>query len=377
MRHILPSPWTGLILLVLLTPMVVLVSYIFTENTRVMYLWQYGLLQNDLGNTLLLACGAAGLSLLLAVPAAWLQVRYCFPLRRTLNFTHVLPLSIPAYVLAYVYADLTSFAGPIQTTLRALVPQQPWLPAIVDMRNLQGAIMVFAFGLYPYAYLILRRTIKQQGDNWLEVAQSLGSPRTEALLRIALPMLRPALIIAGALVVLECLSDLGVAELLGVRTLALRIKVLWLNKGELGSAAVVAFLLFTLSIAVFIAQRHLQQRHHSHRTPRPIKRIMLSGVPAVLATLYNMMLPMLGFGIPVFWLIRQPLSSNAWQDETLWHVAMNSLMTAILVACIALLVALALLVKLRFTNGLENRYGIALASYGYGTPGLVLGCSCT
>jgi iron(III) transport system permease protein len=59
-----------------------------------------------LGNTLSLAASVALTTLGLGLSLAWLIVRYEFPGRRLWEWALALPLAMPTYVLAYVYAHL-------------------------------------------------------------------------------------------------------------------------------------------------------------------------------------------------------------------------------------------------------------------------------
>ena len=71
-------------------------------------------------NTLFLlvavACGVVSMGVL----SAWLVTAYRFPGRDTLEWALMLPLAMPAYVMAYAYTDWLQFTGPVQTALRAL-----------------------------------------------------------------------------------------------------------------------------------------------------------------------------------------------------------------------------------------------------------------
>ena len=64
------------------------------------------------GNTLLLCCAVAPGVILVGVGTAWLTAMHDFPGKRLFCWALVLPLAMPAYVLAYVYTDLLQFAGP-------------------------------------------------------------------------------------------------------------------------------------------------------------------------------------------------------------------------------------------------------------------------
>jgi iron(III) transport system permease protein len=66
-------------------------------------------------------CGCASASagvVVVGVTTAWLTAMHDFPGRRFFEWALVLPLAMPAYVLAYVYTDFLQFVGPLQTWLR-------------------------------------------------------------------------------------------------------------------------------------------------------------------------------------------------------------------------------------------------------------------
>ena len=71
------------------------------------------------GNTALLlvavACGVVSIG----VVAAWLVTAYRFPGHALLQWALLLPLAMPAYVMAYAYTDWLQFTGPVQSALRA------------------------------------------------------------------------------------------------------------------------------------------------------------------------------------------------------------------------------------------------------------------
>jgi ABC-type Fe3+ transport system permease subunit len=58
-------------------------------------------------------CGAGGYCQAAAVTL------FDFPGRRTFEWALLLPLAMPAYVVAYAYTDFLQFSGPLQTWLRA------------------------------------------------------------------------------------------------------------------------------------------------------------------------------------------------------------------------------------------------------------------
>ena len=63
------------------------------------------------GNTLALMAGVAIGVVLLGVPSAWLVSMFRFPGSQVFDWALILPLAMPAYVIAYAYTDLLQFAA--------------------------------------------------------------------------------------------------------------------------------------------------------------------------------------------------------------------------------------------------------------------------
>lgn len=69
-------------------------------------------------DSLVLMLGVCTGALLIGVPAAWLTSIHEFPGRRLFEWALLLPMAIPAYIIAYTYVGLLEFAGPVQSALR-------------------------------------------------------------------------------------------------------------------------------------------------------------------------------------------------------------------------------------------------------------------
>ena len=78
---------------------------------------------------------------------AWLVAATRFPGRRILSWALVLPLALPAYLSAYIYAGMLDFAGPVQSALRGWggwSAGEYWFP---DIRSLPGGAFVLGFAV--------------------------------------------------------------------------------------------------------------------------------------------------------------------------------------------------------------------------------------
>lgn len=109
-----------------------------------------------LGNTVGLILGVGILAPLIGTGTAWLVTMCRFPGRGLFEWALILPLAVPAYVMAYAYTDFLQVAGPVQTGLRELTGlgvRDYWFP---EIRSLGGAIAMLALVTYPYVYLLAR-----------------------------------------------------------------------------------------------------------------------------------------------------------------------------------------------------------------------------
>ncbi|HKX94743.1 MAG TPA: ABC transporter permease subunit, partial [Methylibium sp.] len=159
-------------------------------------------------SSLLLAVGvAAGVALLGGATAAAVTL-FDFPGRRVFEWALLLPLAMPAYVLAYAATDFLQFSGPLQTALRDLTGATG--PLWPDVRSLPGAVALFTLALYPYVYLLTRGALLERGLHLMEAARLLGAGLGRRVREVALPLARPAIAAGVALALMETLADYGV-----------------------------------------------------------------------------------------------------------------------------------------------------------------------
>ena len=224
-------------------------------------------LPGSLLRTLLLAAGAGTLCFAVGTATAWLITMYRFPGRELLDRLLVLPLAVPTYIVAYCYVELLDYAGPLQTGLRAFFGWQGagdyWFPQV---RSLPGAVLIFSAVLYPYVYLTARASFAQQSVCVLEVARTLGRTPIRAFVEVALPLARPAIAAGVALVIMECLNDLGAVQYLGVETLSASIYATWMQRSNLGGAAQIAAVTLLLVVALLAGERRARGGARVHHT---------------------------------------------------------------------------------------------------------------
>ena len=319
---------------------------------------------------------AAGVSLI-GLSAAVAVTLFEFPGRRLLAWALLLPLAMPAYVVAYAYTDFFQYSGPLQNFLRLNLGLQGRV--FPEVRSLGGAAWVFTFTLYPYVYLLARTALGERSANLMEAARLLGAPLRRRILAVALPLARPAVAAGVALALMETLADFGVASYFGIQTFSAGIYKAWLAMDNRVAAAQLAALLLLLVALLLGLERRAQSRLRFGQArggrsdtldARPL-RLRAAGV--WLAWLVCGVPVLLGFVLPVLFMLRPLLADGhnlPWGPFVGW--AINSLRLASISALLAVGLALLLAFNLRRSPSLPAKLAVQLVGLGYAVPGAVL-----
>jgi len=334
----------------------------------------HSVLPRYVANSLLLTVWVGLGTALIGTACAWLVAAFDFPGRRWVAWALVLPLAMPAYVVAYAYTDLLQFSGPVQGWLREVTgwhARDYWFP---EIRSLPGAACLLVFVLYPYVYLPVRAAFAERSPNLMHAARLAGLSGWQAFRRVALPLTRPALAAGVALVGMETLADYGVVSYFAVETLTTGVFKAWFSLGDRAAAAQLSLLLLGVVLLVLWLERASRGRARFHGGgPSAARPRRLTGTKGWSATLVCLIPVLLGFLLPVGILLRL-----AWQDT---HLGMlnryvvlvgNSFKAAGLAAGIALVVALALAYAARLQPRAAVKVSARLAGLGYAVPGAVL-----
>lgn len=333
-------------------------------------------LSSYIANTLYLCVGVSIGVVIIGVSTAWLVSMHSFPGRRIFEWALILPLAVPAYVMAYTYTDLLQFVGPVQTWLRESFgwrAGQYWFP---DIRTVGGAIAVFIFVLYPYVYLLARAAFLERASGMLEVGRSLGLGPWQTFFRISLPLARPAIAAGASLALMETLADYGAVSYFGVPTFTTGIYRAWFNLGDRVASAQLAATLLGFVMLILFAERSLRGRARFHNTTgrnRAVPERRLSGWHA-LAAVSTCAIPLiLGFFLPAAILLHMAFTSGDAQfGERFLHLAENSFTLATTTAVAAVAIGLLLAYVPRMTchplPALVNR----AVGMGYAFPGSVI-----
>ncbi len=327
--------------------------------------------------TLGLMLGVGTGAVIIGTATAWLVTMCRFPGRSIFEWALLLPLAVPAYVIAYVYTDVLEYAGPVQTALRAAFgwagAADYWFP---EIRSLGGAITVMTLVLYPYVYLLARAAFMEQSVCVLEVSRTLGAGPWRSFLGIALPLARPAIVIGLILVSMETLNDFGTVDFFAIPTFTAGIYDVWLNMNSVSGAAQLAVVMLAFVAVLIGVERWARRGQRFHQTTtryRALPAAPLKGWKALAAFFACAAPVVLGFGVPAWVLGSYALRFYAASfNAEFISAAINSLSLSASSAFLAVVIGLFLAYGIRLEKKPLPRLAARFATLGYAVPGAVL-----
>lgn len=361
--------------LLLALPIFVIVGFVFSGSVDLFQHLYETVLVDYVSNSLLLMFGVGVGVLLLGIPTAWLTSVCDFPGRKLFSWALLLPLAVPAYIIAYTYTGLLDYAGPVQSAIRSITGLGYGEYWFFEIRSLTGAMIMLALVLYPYVYLLSRAAFLEQSSSTLEVSRTLGYNQWQGLFKLALPLARPAIIAGLTLALMETLADYGTVQYFGVSTFTTGIFRTFYGFGDSAAAAqLAAFLLGFVALLVLVEKysRRKARYHSSAEYKAKAKLIELRGAKALLAFVICFVPVLLGFLIPALLLAYWSFTQADLSDGAFGQLAWNSFYLAFLAAVIAVGLALLLAYAGRLTPNRSVRFSIATAGMGYALPGTII-----
>ncbi|MCU7964417.1 iron ABC transporter permease [Shewanella sp. SW32] len=328
-------------------------------------------------NSLLLIFWVSLGALLLALPCAWLMARCDFVGRRYLQWALLLPLAMPAYIVAYVYTDLLDYAGPVQRGLRSIFgwdsPQDYFFP---DIRTLGGAACMLSLVLFPYIYLLTRTAFMEQSLSLAHASRIMGCSPWQSFWRLSLPMARPALAVGVALVAMETAADFATVNYFAVPTLTTAVYDTWLGYGNLTAAAKLSAIILLVVFSLIGFERFARRKQQLFQKQSRIQvtdLYRLSMTQTLVALSFCGMLLLLAFLLPFGILLSYAIGyfEQSW-DKSFWQLSLNSLSLALITSLLCCLIALLLMFVRRISPRQSDALPSRLASTGYALPGTVL-----
>jgi len=235
----------------------------FAEVAESAYYWR------TLEFTLRQALYSTALTLALALPGAYLFTRYRFPGRSLLLALTALPFVLPTVVVAAAFSALLDDNGLINRALQTIF-QLDDAPLQLE-RSLTAILIAHVFYNYAVALRIISGYWVNQSLRIEEAARSLGAAGWRLWWHVRLPLLRPALVAAGALVFIFTFTSFGVVLILGgVRFATLEVEIYRqaVNLFDLPTAAALSLIQMLVAFALLLIYTGFQRQ-----TPVDLARV--------------------------------------------------------------------------------------------------------
>jgi iron(III) transport system permease protein len=372
--------WTFFVVItavVLASPVLIVVAHVFIPTGDVWTHLVNTVLPEYILNSIILLVGVGLGTLVLGTGCAWVVTMCDFPGRKTFEWALLLPLAVPAYVIAYTYTGLFDYAGPIQESLRSLFGwtsrRDYWFPQI---RSLSGAVTMFTLVLYPYVYMLSRAAFLEQSICVLEVSRTLGRGPWAAFKDVAFPLARPAIAAGSALALMETLNDFGTVHFFAIDTFTTGIYRTWFGLGNPAAAAQLGSCLLIFIVSLIALERYSRGKAAYHQTTvryRQIRRLGIGRPQQFISFLLCFTPVFLGFVLPAIILFNWTLETTEWwMTVQFWGFAFNSFILAAVASFLAVALAVLMAYGARLKPSFLTKIGVRAASIGYAVPGSVL-----
>ena len=373
------SPWgilSSLVLVVFVLPILIVISSIFGEwSENWSHIYDFALF-NYIYNSSILVIGVLFIVLIIGTTSAWIVTNYQFFGKNTLEWALILPLAVPAYILAYTFTGLFDTYGTANILIRDLFGFEDNYTLFPNVRNLVGAIIVFSFTLYPYVYLVTRSAFLNQSQSMLEAGRLLGLNAIQIFYKLGIPIIRPAIIGGAMLVAMETLSDFGAVEHFAIQTFTTGIFRAWYGMYDIQTAMQLAsMLLVFVGLFIILEKNSRDNARYTSKssTYKPKKLKKLKGYKAFFAFVLCFFPICIGFILPIselsVWMLNYNL--NFFNDK-FWTTATNTVFLGIVSAILCSVLALIVNFLIRLKNNNLSKIVSSLLSLGYAFPGLIL-----
>ena len=340
---------------------------LFTSRLAMTNLWK------PLINTVILSVMTCVISILYGGFFAFLVTRTNMHFKKYLSSIFIFPYIMPQWTLAVVWQHMfnsNAVCGTSDGLLASLfgicMPKWFCLGAF-------PSAMVLGLHYAPFAYILIGGIFKNMDANLEEAATILDTPKWKIMLRVTLPMIRPAILSTILLVFGSAMGSYPVPHYLGLTTLST--KYISLNSKYTGEASILAIIMMLFGVLILGLNQTSVTGRANYTTVTgksgQLSKINLGkagkyimGVVFILLTFFTSIWPILLFALETFlpnpgdysflythdtsnlttqwWLTHENVSENGMYGQhgilynpTIWHAFKGTLFLAIVCALIA------------------------------------------
>jgi iron(III) transport system permease protein len=202
-------------------------------------------------NTLEYAALTTVLAVVAGAAVAILVARTDLPGRKVFGRLTLLPLLLPSLGIVLGWIVVWGPGG----YLSSLIHTHLHLPTL-DINTIPGMSVIEATRLLPVAYMTCEAALARADSSLEDAARSAGAAPLKVLRSVTIPMLRPALLNSGTLILTLAIASLGIPLLLGtphnIRFVSTYLYLQWTNAASPDSPLVSAGAMLLLLVATLL-----------------------------------------------------------------------------------------------------------------------------
>lgn len=220
-------------------------------------------------NTLCVAVTASLISIVFGGMVAWLITRTNLRFKKFISTVFVFPYMMPAWTLATFwqtfFKNVNVGAGTSNGIMAAVfgVYMPEWF-----VYGYFPISLVLGLHYAPFAYILIGGILRNMDANLEEAATILKTPRARIMLRITLPIVKPALLSTFLLVFASSMSAYSVPVFLGspVRYYVLSTKMMSLINNYPGQGYIIAAVMIIFGVTILAINQHITGSRKSYTT---------------------------------------------------------------------------------------------------------------
>ncbi|NLK35557.1 MAG: iron ABC transporter permease [Gracilibacteraceae bacterium] len=236
------------------------VNYVdlFTSRLAKSNLW------TPLTNTVLLATFSCIVSILYGGIFAFLVTRTNLKFKKYLSSIFIFPYIMPQWTLAVVWQNVfnsnvvTGTSNGLLAAMMEIYMPKWWC------QGLFPSALVLGLHYAPFAYILIGGIFRNMDANLEEAATILNTPKWKTMLRITIPMVKPAILSTILLVFGSSMGSYPVPHYLGLTTLST--KYISMNSKYTGEASILAIIMMVFGVAILMMNQVSLRSRKSYTT---------------------------------------------------------------------------------------------------------------
>ena len=212
-RKLVDKPYILWSVLFIIAPLIMVVYYAFTDNTRAFTLENIAAIP-DYTSTILLSIlygiAATAICLVIAYPFAYFLSKLKLSTQSIMVLLVMLPMWMNFLIRTYSWMTILGDTGIINSFLNAIGLES------VQLINTGGAVILgMVYNFLPYMILPIYSVLSKMDNSLIEAAQDLGSNRFQIMKKVIIPLSLPGVLSGITMVFVPCVSTFYITQKLG------------------------------------------------------------------------------------------------------------------------------------------------------------------